>query len=49
VFDFDPELEDLPAEEREAILAAEAAEEEGLEVEDLDLPVASGGDEEPEA
>gem|GEM_PF-5810794 len=27
VFDFEPELDDLPAEEREAVLAAEAEEE----------------------
>jgi GTPase len=45
VFEFAPELEDLPADEREALLAAEAAEELGLDpAEALDDAVADDPD-----
>jgi GTPase len=42
VFDFEPELDDLPPEEREAVLAAEA--EADLEDDDLSDPMADPQD-----
>jgi hypothetical protein len=42
VFDFEPELDDLPPEEREAVLAAEA--EADLEDDDLSDPMAEPQD-----
>jgi GTPase len=49
VFEFAPELEDLPADEREAILAAEAAEELGLDPEVDDDLVDGDDDDDAEA